>query len=287
MPAFTLSQDRSFTGIANSGKPFSHYGTPTIIDLSSVSFHDRVPALLLHDRQKRVGFGTLSVMDGQLVYTGKLLDNDDANAIAKDADAGFPWQMSVHISAQRTIELSGNETMVVNGQTLHAPLTILQGGHISEVSFTPTGVDHQTSAVVLSDDPHNPNHKATKEQPMSDDLKAINAELTAQNDELTKEIDVLKTTNAELTAQIHTSNVVAALSEKGFKKDEQGNYQGLDDGVLDVLLSLDIDKAKVMIASLSAPKHVPDYLLSEQSESAAPQANPLLERLAQNKANYI
>lgn len=109
---------RTFHGIANSGKPFVYHGVRAIADLSDITFADKVPALLLHDRDKRVGFGVLSVTDHQLVITGELLDNEHGKGLAKESDAGFPFQMSAHIIADYEEKLSHGQTAVVNGQAI-------------------------------------------------------------------------------------------------------------------------------------------------------------------------
>lgn len=171
---------RTFKGIANSGKPFVYHGVRAIADLSDITFANKVPALLLHDRDKRVGFGVLSVTDNQLVITGELLDNEHGQNLAKESDAGFPFQMSAHIIADYEEKLSHGQTAVVNGQTVTGEITILRKCRVSEVSFTPTGVDNQTMAMILSEFANQSNPNPNKESSMTiEQLTAKLAELTA------------------------------------------------------------------------------------------------------------
>lgn len=274
----TDNEPRKFTGVANSGKPFNYYGQRAIVDLSTLEFHEKVPALLLHDRDKRVGFGSLTVENHQLLMSGTLLDNEDAQAIAKEADGGFPWQLSVHIQAGSTEELTGNQTAEVNGQTITAPILILRHCKIPEVSFTPTGVDSETSAIVLSDDPtSNPTAQPSKGEKMNEieqlkaELEKVKAE-SAKKDELIKQLQDEKQ-KAEDEAK--KSTVEAELSAKGFSKNDKGEWQGISSTTVDVLLSTDVEKAKAMIADLATTQtnkpNLPDFLLSEQHQAGQTQ----------------
>lgn len=84
---------RTFSGIANSGKPFYQWGDASIVDLSDITFKDKLPALDEHARDKRCGVATLSVENHQLMVSGHLLSNECGQAVADDADEGFPWQL--------------------------------------------------------------------------------------------------------------------------------------------------------------------------------------------------
>ena len=298
----TQGKRRRFNGIANSGQPFVYGGKRAIIDLSDIRHHPKLPALMLHDRGKRVGFGSLAVANHQLRVTGTLLDNEHGHAIANDADAGFPWQMSAHVTAERVDELTGNQTATINGQTVHAPMLILRGAHISEISFTPTGVDNNTSAVILSHTPSAPVPKQeTTFMPTSQSttlataaataadasqtpndvakliaeiakLKAKISELEADNKSLVAEKAALTAAKEELATASHHSKVETLLSEHGFERDDDGNWQGLSERTVSVLLSADINDAKTMLADLvgqQPTKTAPQWLLSETVSTAS------------------
>lgn len=287
---------RAFTGVANSGKPFNYGGQRAIVDLSTLEFHDKVPVLLLHDREKRVGYGSLKVENHQLVMSGTLLNNDDAVAIAKESDDGFPWQMSAHVQAGSTEELTNGQTAVVNGQTVTAPILILRHCRIPEVSFTPTGVDNQTSAVILSDDGQPNAHTNQGETMTIEELKQQVAELQKKIETLEKENADLKTEKAQAEAEAKKTTVEAELSAKGFSKNDKGEWQGISQTTVDVLLSTDVDKAKAMIADLATTQsnkpHLPDFLLSEQHGGQAQQStgNALVDNAkarTQQQKNYF
>lgn len=274
---------RKFSGVANSGKPFSHFGQRTIVDMDELEYHPKVPALIEHDRAQRAGFGALSVdSNSQLIINGTLLDNEFGATVASDADAGFPWQMSAHVIAGGIDELAEGQTETVNGQSITGPILVLRRCKIPEVSFTPTGVDSDTSAVVLSDnlkqyvtlsDSNIPNKP--KDDTMT--LEEALARIAAQDKEITDlktENDALKAQNkelldekAELEKAKHEADVEAQLSQAGFKKSEDGTtWQGISAGTVNVLLSSSIEHAKDLIADLkpSGGQDAPGYLFGEQ-----------------------
>lgn len=275
---------RTFTGIANSGLSFNHYGERTIVDMSTITLSDKVPALSLHDRNVRLGFGKLSLDGYALKIDGTLLSNDDAQRLAKDADDGFPFQMSAHISAGSREYLQEGQTVVVNGQSYSYPLTILRNCTVPEVSFTPTGVDSNTFAMILSQ--ANPNFNPTnqKENPMATENPTtpkvdvqLSNELNAKIAQLSEELAQEKQKNATLVAQTKKANVEAKLSQSGFVKNDKGEYTHLSQASFDLLLSLDDDKVDGVIGDFA--KGLPksgekDFLLSEQYGGAGGADNP-------------
>ncbi|MFB2539126.1 hypothetical protein [Acinetobacter sp. c3-l95] len=289
---------RQFTGVANSGKPFSYEGQRAIVDLSTLEFHPKIPALLLHDREQRVGFGALRVENHQLLIGGTLLKNAQAQAIASEADNGFPWQMSAHVQAGSTEELTGNQTAEVNGQTVTAPILILRHCKIPEVSFTPTGVDSETSAVILSDEPNSiPSTPKGHDMNETEQLKAKIAQLEADNAKKDEIIKQLQDEKQKAEDEAKKSTVEAELSAKGFSKNDKGEWQDISSSTVNLLLSAKPDDAKAMIGDLAATQAkkpaIPEMLLGEQyGGGQVPQStsNPLLDNAvarSQAKKNYL
>lgn len=297
---------RKFSGVANSGKPFNHYGEMVVVDLSDITYKDNVPALLLHDRAQRCGFGKLSVTNNQLMMNGMLLNNIYGREVADESDAGFPWQMSVHVNANSIHELGQNETATVNGSEVTGPMVILKNCSVSEVSFTPTGVDSETTAVALADSGiPNATPQPNKPQTTGDDmtLEEALAALVAKDEAikvLKDEIDELKEEKAEAEAQAKAADIDAQLSQAGFTKTEDGkSWNGVSASTVNMLLSASDEDAKSMIGDLRAPSqqdNVPDYLLGEQHPPTATgqdrqlSSNPMLanaEARAAEAKNYI
>ncbi len=269
---------RTFESVANSGKPFDYYGQRTIVDLTNIKSNAKTPALVNHDRDQVAGFGACMTSSNQLLMKGTLLNTGSGKYVADLADSKFEWQMSAHINAGGVDELAPNKTTVVNGQTITGPILILRDCRVVEVSFTPTGVDFETSAVVLSatgsattDNPITPNkdNAMTLEEALAEieTLKAKDAEKDQKIADLTAENDKLKA--SETKAQVD-----AQLSQAGFARSDDGKWQGVSDTTYQVLLSQTADNTKAMIGDLKlsqsnqpatpAKPNLPSVLLGEQ-----------------------
>ena len=299
---------RKFSGIANSGKPFNHYGEMVIVDLTDIQYKANVPALLLHDRAQRAGFGTLSVTNNQLLIDGTLLDNQFGREVAEESDAGFPWQMSAHVNANTIQHLGQGQTAVVNGQNITGPMDILKDCSVHEISFTPTGVDNETSAVALGDDGK---PQSTTAQPNTQKDTTMTPEEIAALQKLAadqaEEIKTLKEEKAELEkekaeaeAEAKAAAIDAQLSQAGFTKTEDGKcWNGVGTATVNMLLSASPEDAKEMIGDLRAPSkqdQPPGHLFSEEHKPAGNgqdrqlSSNPMLanaEARAAEKKNYI
>lgn len=294
---------RKFSGVANSGKPFSSGGELVIADLSDVNYKSNVPALLLHDRAQRAGFGQLSVENHQLLVKGTLLDNQYGQMVAQESDAGFPWQMSVHISAKSTQQLGQNETAVVNGQTVTGPMVVMKDCSVFEISFTPTGVDNETSAIALSDDgttSSNPDKDITMTPEEIAALQKLAADQAEEIKTLKEEKAELEKEKAEAEAEAKAAAIDAQLSQAGFTKTEDGKgWNGVGTATVNMLLSASPEDAKEMIGDLRAPSkqdQPPGHLFGEEHKPAGNgqdrqlSSNPMLanaEARAAEKKNYI
>lgn len=294
---------RKFSGVANSGKPFSSGGELVIADLSDVNYKSNVPALLLHDRAQRAGFGQLSVENHQLLVKGTLLDNQYGQMVAQESDAGFPWQMSVHISAKSTQQLGQNETAVVNGQTVTGPMVVMKDCSVFEISFTPTGVDNETSAIALSDDgttSSNPDKDITMTPEEIAALQKLAADQAEEIKTLKEEKAELEKEKAEAEAEAKAAAIDAQLSQAGFTKTEDGKgWNGVGTATVNMLLSASPEDAKEMIGDLRAPSkqdQPPGHLFGEEhkptgnAQDRQLSSNPMLanaEARAAEKKNYI
>ena len=146
----SLDERRKVKGTAYAGGVLSYYGNHIAIDLDSLQFSGKqIPLLHNHDRDRCVGYGWLAREGKALTVHGEMLGNDHAAEIIKAADDGLEWQMSVHIEAGRGLTRHAGD--IVNGEALAVDdVLVMTDGVIREVSFTPTGVDADTSANILS-----------------------------------------------------------------------------------------------------------------------------------------
>jgi hypothetical protein len=142
---------RKFGGTAYSAMMIRHpYWGAVIFDMATTQAPDPTPILIGHDRNQRAGFAKLAIgLDGITIADGTLLDNASGNAVSSESDAGFPWQMSVHIEPDSIEEIKAGGTAIVNGRSVTGPAVVFRNNTIREVSFTPTGVDRNTDAIAL------------------------------------------------------------------------------------------------------------------------------------------
>lgn len=148
---------RRFSGIGYSGKviPNHSWWGNVIFDLSSIQQPPKAfAALVNHDGDKIAGYiDEFELSDAEGVKIGGPLiyaDGYQGKYVADGSDAGFPWQMSVCIKPGSIEEVAAGTPITVNGQMLQGPLTVFRNSTLSEVSFTPTGWDSNTSAAAMS-----------------------------------------------------------------------------------------------------------------------------------------
>ncbi|MCZ7563800.1 MAG: hypothetical protein M5U08_08300 [Burkholderiales bacterium] len=189
---------RRFEGLAYSGKEVTdHPFWPKVIfDLSSTRAPERVPVLLNHDGDQIVGHTEAVEVGAEIKVSGVLYaDEPDGALVAKRSDAGFPWQMSVHIAPGRVDEVRSGETVKVNGQKFAGPGYVFRQARIREVSFTPVGADQRTHAVALSGLQQESNVEITQEQ--YDAVVAESKTLKEQVAKLTEQVSAFTAARGE------------------------------------------------------------------------------------------
>ena len=254
----SVDERRKMRGVAYAGGVLSYYGDNIAIDLDSLKFDGKqIPLLRSHDRDRVVGYGHLMREGNALIVEGEMLNNDHASEITSAADDGLEWQMSVHIESRRT--LTRNAGDVVNGQAITVDeVTVLADGVIREVSFTPTGVDADTSARILS-----LSLKSNQEPDMNKELEQQVATLSAEKETLAAENETLKQQLAEQA----TAAKLAQLSALGVEGERAAKLAKADDDTFAALveqIQLSAKQSAVMSASYeggAAPETRPNPLL--------------------------
>lgn len=254
----SVDSRRKMRGVAYAGGVLSYFGDNIAIDLDSLQFTGKqIPLLHNHDRDRVVGYGHLMREGNALIVEGEMLSNDHADGIVSAADEGLEWQMSVHIESRRT--LTRNAGDVVNGQAITVDeVTVLADGVIREVSFTPTGVDANTSARILS-----LSLKSDKEQPMNKELEQQVATLSAEKATLAAENEALKQQLAEQA----TAAKLAQLSALGVEGERAAKLAKADDDTFAAL----VEQIQLTMKQTSVLS-----VLYEGGEPAA-RPNPLLK----------
>lgn len=254
----SVDSRRKMRGVAYAGGVLSYFGDNIAIDLDTLKFNGKqIPLLHNHDRDRVVGYGHLMREGNALIVEGEMLSNEHADGIVSAADEGLEWQMSVYIESYRT--LTRNAGDVVNGQAITVDdVTVLADGVIREVSFTPTGVDADTSARILS-----LSLKPDKEQPMNKELEQQVATLSAEKATLAAENEALK---QQLTEQA-TATKLAQLSALGVEGERAAKLAKADDDTFAALveqIQLSVKQSAVLSASYeggAAPETRPNPLL--------------------------
>ena len=256
----SVDSRRKMRGVAYAGGVLSYFGDNIAIDLDTLKFNGKqIPLLHNHDRDRVVGYGHLMREGNALIVEGEMLSNEHADGIVSAADEGLEWQMSVYIESYRT--LTRNAGDVVNGQAITVDeVTVLADGVIREVSFTPTGVDADTSARILS-----LSLKSDKEQPMNKELEQQVATLSAEKASLAAENETLKQQLAEQA----TAAKLAQLSALGVEGERAAKLAKADDDTFAAVveqIQLSAKQSAVMSASYegsAAPETRPNPLLRQ------------------------
>ena len=255
----SVDERRKMRGVAYAGGVLSYYGDNIAIDLDTLKFNGKqIPLLHNHDRDRVVGYGHLMREGNALIVEGEMLSNEHADGIVSAADEGLEWQMSVYIESYRT--LTRNAGDVVNGQAITVDeVTVLADGVIREVSFTPTGVDADTSARILSLSLTKPN----QEPEMNKELEQQVVTLSAEKATLAAENEALK---QQLAEQARAAKL-AQLSALGVEGERATKLAKADDDTLAAVveqIQLSAKQSAVMSASYeggAAPETRPNPLL--------------------------
>jgi hypothetical protein len=221
---------RRLSGVAYSGEviaPHWYWGA-VVFDLATCEIPDRIPVLVDHNRSERAGVTSMTAANNRLdLVDGVLLDNETGNEIAADADAGFPFQLSVHIEPANVQTLQPNESATVNGRVVNGPCAIFRNSQIREVSLTPTGADSRTSATVFAASPITANRGTEMSNPnpnpneFSAAAQARIAELEAQAAASAARVAELETQAREFAARARTEEVRNLFAEIGREFNDQ------------------------------------------------------------------
>jgi hypothetical protein len=269
---------RQFSGTAYTGNALSHrYWGQIVIDLASTTANEKVPALIEHDRGQRVGYCGLAIGQSIEVIGGILLDNEHGQAVAQESDAGFPWQMSVHVEPGSVEDLRPGMTAVINGNDVKGPAAIFRNSVVREVSFTPTGVDNGTSATAFSATYQpTPKREASDMDPkeMEAKLSALEADLKAAN----ARADTAETKLAEQAKSARLSAVKEMFSATGREYTEAAAkpYMAMDDEMFSAVAA-DLKASK--------PAEPSDHLFSAHTQDGGSGEGAATE--TKKPANYL
>ncbi len=254
-----------FSGIAYSGGVVPNYGWygDTAIDLASVTFPERIFALVNHDDEERAGHCRVWLEGDAIRVAGNFSKATEAGrSVAAEFAEGAPWKLSVGFNANveindppRSIDINGR-SLIVNA--------IFRNARILEVSFVPSDADPNTSVSAFSASP------TIKQEPsMSDDLKAQVENLTAQLAAANSRADTAESALADSRKTARLSAVKALFSalDREYDDAKAAPYLEMSDAVF-----------AAVSADLQAAKPARDESLFQQSAKSgkAPDAQPQL-----------
>ena len=264
-----------FADVAYSGGIISDhwYWDRVAIDLSSMEDPGKIPALLDHNSDDIVGYTNSFSIDNQMNVTGTLSGSTAAaKKVADLSDEGFPWQMSLRVKPGEIMEVAAGQSIQLNGQTMHGPLSVFKNNRVREVSFTAIGADDKTSAMAFA--ALNDRNKGDKNMSDLDDLKDLKAKFAALEVEKAAEkarADDAESKMTEFSAAAKKEQVEALFSDIG--KD----YTDADAAPYLAMSSEQISAIKGQFSAFKA--NLPDYLFNADQNKGQESSsiNPLLE----------
>jgi hypothetical protein len=109
-----------------------------------------MPVLFEHDSREVVGYTDSVEIGASIKVSGIITSGETGQMVARLADEGFPWQMSVRIYPESIFVLNKGEQALVNGQVVEGPISIFKDSFIREVSFCALGADRNTNANIYN-----------------------------------------------------------------------------------------------------------------------------------------
>lgn len=260
-----------FSGIAYSGGVVPNYGWygDTAIDLASVTFPERIFALVNHDDEERAGHCRVWLEGDAIRVAGQFSKATEAGqSVAAEFAEGAPWKLSVGFNANveindppRSIDINGR-SLIVNA--------IFRNARILEVSFVPSDADPNTSVSAFSS-----KDQRQQEPPMADESTRI-AALEGQVATLTASLAAEKTradtaesalADSRKTARLSAVKALFSALDREYDDAKAAPYLEMSDAVF-----------AAVSADLQAAKPARDESLFQQSakNGKAPDTQPQL-----------
>lgn len=133
------------------------YPFPIIVDAEGLAIPSQVRPILIdhHDDADSV-LGqtdaiTLDRQTGVLTATGAAIGvSEKAQRVKALAASGYAWQASIGAVTEDREIVPAGETVVVNGRRFAGPCIVARKATLREISFVPTGADHDTAARIAA-----------------------------------------------------------------------------------------------------------------------------------------
>ena len=127
-------------------------------DLDSMKLaKPKIPILLDHMTNHRLGIGDKATFDGTFVLSGKFMESsEEAQQIRAQAKEGFPFESSLRFDPDKTIieQIPEGQSSTCNGRTVKGPGAIMKNTVIMEGSVTTFGALTNTKSQIFEQPPN-------------------------------------------------------------------------------------------------------------------------------------
>lgn len=135
--------------------PKTKQPTPVVLDVAGLELPTgRTPILMGHDTDRRVGWadpGMISIDAGTVRVAGATrIAGPDADKLAADSAAGFPFQASIGAEPIDAEFFPDGTSTEVNGRLMSGPVWVVHKSRYTEGSVVVFGADNATAAMVAS-----------------------------------------------------------------------------------------------------------------------------------------
>lgn len=144
----------TFEMLAYAGGPLklASHNAPVIVDLSTLTVTDALPALKDHKLDQVVGHVVDVQNDGKTITASGIISgaSDAAAEVVAASKNGFQWQCSIGADPGTLDFVSRGETITANGSTFDGPLYLSRNTVLREISFTSVGCDPSTQVAIAA-----------------------------------------------------------------------------------------------------------------------------------------
>lgn len=177
---------KDFTGVAYAGGMISQPFGRTAIDLNGLDIAPQIPLLYNHVNEPlyRLGVCEVTVVDGQILVSGKIDNSTRQGAQLVKAGQQIPWQLSIGAAGREGYELAEGATATVNGNEIEGPCLVFTKAILREISVVAVGADEQTEMQIAAafslEEANITAHEAQPPQAEAEESKVEEPEVTAE-----------------------------------------------------------------------------------------------------------
>lgn len=145
---------KRFSILGYTGEPMQlfFYDNPVVVELSGISWPEKIPALYDHwrDIDAIVGQGdAISITQDGLLIAGKMITATEiAQKVSQLAAEGYEFQASIGAQPVQIEHVPKGAIAQANGRTYEGPIDLVRQCQLEEISFVVLGADSKTKVLV-------------------------------------------------------------------------------------------------------------------------------------------